>query len=616
MIGKFEHIATKKTGFPRINQENISQIRTIFFTDTDFVFSSESNFENRTLWMNNIKSENIGVIRDVKTVNDETEQQQYITSELDYQYSGRHGKYIFVFRSIFEQTYYNYIASFSGLSLRVFFADVNNNIFANLNGSEVRGMDVELLHVEKRKIGGTDTNWTVIKLVLTDPDEFNLKTTMDWNPNRINLVHVDISSVTGSGNEISFIVQDSIFGIDIDNLFASFITISDDENTLTVSSLERTGCGSYKLTASGNYTTGTISIDSDYFYGSVSYIINETAITLSDLVFDTNIRFSISVSFTGSGDPVTGLTASNFTIVDDLTGSVSISSVSETSAGTYLFTTGDAMDDGVITCTYNTVQDTYEYQTVFQVLVLTPPDPLSEYTNKLVIRILDAYSNDPVTTVPVEKISVVDYQHGALTISIDSVDVDGYYTLILDKPRTSGYITVTAPTSTATTIINTVKTYSAPVVYFKNCGASNTTDFTNVTDGLANRVTSTTGSRITPQVTTFTGFTGNVQEIKKTATDSLQVNAAVLATYYKYNTQYRLKFKYQLSSTLETVTVQLLTDTGVQPLFDTFTFSGGFFNTYESDPFTVSEGVTLQLNFFFNDYNVALRFDEVELIEV
>lgn len=619
MIGSFEN-KLFKTGYPGKNVTDLNKIDTLILSISDFVFDTETLFETQSQWIDDIKNEHLAVLKDMQEVDPDHEQTVYNKSRLDYEYRTKKGKYRYVFRTVYEPEYHEYIKSLSGQDLRVFLADVNNNIAANLSGANVHGLDVELIEVETKKlIGSTDPSWTVIRLVLSDPDEYNLTTKMTWNVNSFNLVHVSLTDITGSGNYVDFTIKDSVFGIPIDNLYEADLSISDDAGGITISSLTETGCGQYRIIASGSLTVGDIIVNSDRFYGSGEYVISQQTVIFNNFTYESDNIFQVDVRLSGDLSLYSGLEQADFTLLDDTNGPVVISSVTEVSTGRYEIETTTDLTTGDIDVDDGTVTGSGEYAVSIAIEAVDfgglDGEPSSQWME---FDVRNVSTLAAITGLTQSAFTITDDLHGALTINSFSEIATGTYRVqFLNAPKTTGTVSISEG------IYSGSGTYSYSTV-FLNTGGPDTTDWINPdANGVPEyiSVTSPTGNTITTP--TESGFTGTVLKVQNTIIGT-PVNINILANTFKLGVDYKLQFRYQTEGS----------GTGNDRFVDIYLYHGGsipingdsveYVNNpsgwYESSVLnfssTESQASFLQLQFAFSKYNMSFFVDEIELIEV
>jgi hypothetical protein len=619
MIGTFE-IQAKKTGYPVKNQTDIGPIRTLIVTGQSFSFGSEALFQSHAQWIADIKAENIFVLKDLKEIENESEATEYPKSELDYEYTGKPGKYRYTLRAIYSKQYHDHIRSFSGRNLRVFIGDRNYNVSGYLTGGTVKGLDVELFNVEIKKLPGTnEPAWTIIRLVLSEPSEVNIVKTMTWNPNRLDLIHVAITSVSGAGNYVDFTIKDAEFGIEIDHLYLDDLSITDNAGGISILSLTEKGCGQYRITGTGSLTYGTINVNSDHFYGSGSYIVSQDTVVFSNFEFDTDNIFRVDVRYSGNNALYSGLVLADFTMLDDTNGAVTITGVSEVSSGRYQITTTTDLTEGDISVDDSIVTGTGTYTVAIEVEFYdfyTDSD-VPTYSVNCYIRTVN--SQDQVNGVLAANITLSDTYNGALTVdSLTEVFPGANYELTLDQARTEGSITLSFGVYYGTSA------YDFTDVTVANAGGTGTTDFTDSDlDGLADRFVHVANALSTVAILhSQTGYSGNIQTVKHTIDGGVGVGLAVWASYFKTGVNYKLRFKYSTSNSGtgydRLTTVRVLGQLGtLQYIYNQLEPSSTYFALYESDTFQIAAGVAdINLRWTFRKVGMTLWLDEIELIEV
>lgn len=610
----------KKTGYPGVNKTTLAKARTLFLTEQDFVFADTDAFEDRDQWISDIQQENIFALRELSQVDDDSEETTYNKSLQDYEYRTKSGKYRYTLRTIYTKQYHDHIEQLSGMDLRAFIADINNNIAGNLSGSNVRGMDVELMNVEKKKFASTGTEWTVIRLVLSDNTEFNKVSKMTWNPNNINLVHIDITQDSQTSTSLTVSIVDDVFGISVGGMLLTDFSISDNAGGINLSAIEETECGTYKLTASGSLTYGTLTAANDRFFGLLSYIVLQNTVILNNFEYDTQTLFSADVRYSGDLSIYTGLELADFTMVDDTNGAVTILSVTEGTLpgpgghpnGRYEFTTTTNLTAGDISVDDGAVTGTSTYDVEIDVEAVNFSDDTN--SNEIEFDLQTVYNSTPVTGLAQSAFTITDNENGSLTISsFSEVSAARYKLTVNNAAYTSGTVTVNQ------SLYGGSFTYDKGTVILRNTGATGTTDWINPdADGVPKYITVTRSSTNEVTTPTATGYTGNTLLVKQ-KTVSLPVNISMYANTFKLGTQYQLKFYYVISNSGtgsdRFVTIRISDDKGTV-LSESFEEKPTSRASYTSGTFTLTSTANLLVTFGWNRYDMILRLDELEIIEV
>jgi hypothetical protein len=273
MIGDFENIDVQ-TYYPVKNEVDGSAINCMFIVGQSFTFANAYTLETKANWLAYIKAQTLTPITNLEEVDDESERPTYLKSDLGYEYKASKGKYKYTFKTTYNKQYHDNLKLWSGRDFRVLLGDVNKNIHGYLVGSTIKGFNVELFSVEEKQFGGNDPGWTIIKLVLKDSSEYNFYDKLTWNPNQLNVNFVTLSSITGGGAILEFTIKDSLYDIYITNLYIGDLTITDSQGGRHIDSLTEIGIGEYRITANGSLKDGVITINSNRFYGSGTYVVD------------------------------------------------------------------------------------------------------------------------------------------------------------------------------------------------------------------------------------------------------------------------------------------------------------------------------------------------------
>lgn len=621
MIGAFENIAVK-TGYPVMNEIKASLLRSVIISLPDFVFDSADDFEDKNKWIENIKAENLFPLINIKYADNDTEDQGYIKSELDYTYAGKKGKYAFTLKMNYQKDYHDYISSWSGKDFRLFLADVNNGIIANITGMEVKGLDVELFHVEKKQFGDKDPAWTQIKLILSDPTEYNLYTSMDWNPNLFNLVFVTLSDISGNGSYVDFTIKDSVYGFNIMNLYAHDLTITDNAGGITVNELTELSCGRYRITASGSLSYGTINIDSERFYGSGNYYIMENTVILNNYAFESTQKFQVDVRYSESLELYSGLLQTDFTIVDDTNGAATITAFTEVSTGRYEITTDIVLTTGDINIDDGTVTGVGDYSVSIAVEIY---DIVISETNEVTLKVRESISLVAVSGLAAGDFEFSDTYNGLFAGLTESEAPAGTYLLTVDGSMYIGEVSV------ETSLYSGSGDYENTMPYCENAGGPGATDWIDSNaDGLADRFNEHyfDGDDTHEIITGLHGFTGNAQQINREYNTGNAPRITAKLTKYKTGIDYKLQYKYfadrpggyEKEPADIYVYIQAGDDLGPTWLYDLFEKTipmyGGC-EIHQSDIFQIPDGYAeAYIMIMVGGPYYYLDIDEVQLIEV
>lgn len=618
MIGKYENSKTL-TGNPFTETQITSaMLCTLFISDRDFYFADEDTFEAQSNWITAIKNRDVHQIIKLKESEDQSEPDQYIKSDLDYEYFYKTGKYQFIFKAPYRLDYHQNLANWSGKPMRIFLGDINKNVYAMNNSGQVRGFDVELFHVEKKSFSfGTVPAWTTIKIRLAFPEEYDetgLCTKMDWNPNKTSVIFCTISSITGTGSTLTFTVTDSVHGIYIEGLTADDFSIDDDENTRTVSSLAYLGDGQYTLTASGSVAYGTITIDADDFYSSdTSYFVTTSSCVISNIVWSSEHIFTCEVAYSGSGSPVTGMDSGDFTVTDDVEGVCTITDVTETPSGTYQVTCIETLTTGDIDVDDGSVTGTAEYDLVLQV-------EFSNFGNSAThafqVDIDLIGGSSPVTGLADTDFTITDELNGVLAITDFDEPTTGTYTFILDKAKTNINVVLSNASYEGEDDFDCNLDY-----YILNGGGSGTTDFVDAGGGIPTGFGVYQDSYCDAEIITDDPYMeGNSFQIQKTSgAASIQVGFYCNPVYFKFNTAYKIRVKYRTTSAgtgADRFTKLILNGAATNYINEDMDVSGTYWSWYTSEEFTITNDTQLELLILFTKLNMIILVDTVEIIEV
>jgi hypothetical protein len=609
MIGEFENIAVS-TGYPVKNIERFTGIKSMFLTDPLFSFDTVEDFEDKAQWIADIKAQNIFQVLGLLETEPQIEPTEYIKSDLGYQFKGNKGKYIFNFKALYKKEYHDQLSKWSGKSCRVFFADANNNVFANKIGARIYGLDVDLINIEKKTFGSIEPAYTIIRIELSDSDEFDYVAKMDFSINKINPVQVAISNLVITGNQAEFTLIDSVYGYPIETLYTG-IVIGGADTGLTITGIMNTGCGEYRAIASSAFDSGSISITNNYYYTTVpaNYFTSSYFVVINvDYRSATKIRLTV----VDNGNSLqSGLTSGDFTITDDLNGVLGITGFTEISTGRYEIDTNEDMTEGTIAVDNSELTGSYAYTVIIEVSI---NDLTSEITNKLIFDVEELVSGDNVTDLLVTDFLVSDQWSGYISI-VGFSRIGNEYTLTLNRPRTNGSITISGDK------YHCNKTYDFTSASFKNSGAVGSTELIDTnTDGLADGFGKFNPSHLIASFISAPSH-GRMQRITH-ITGSNAVGVFANCDYFKVNRNYKLRLYYRRinagTGADRYLHIQLLGSLGsyVDESLGTGLGSGPP-SLYTSPTFNVplNENI-LTLTAQFNKLSMSMDISRMELIEV
>jgi hypothetical protein len=605
MIGEFENIAVS-TGYPETNIERFTGIKSMFLTDPLFSFDTVEDFEDKAQWIYDIKAQNIFQVLGLLETEQQSEPTEYIKSDLGYQFEGNKGKYIFNFKALYKKEYHNQLSKWSGKHCMVFFADANNNVFANKIGARIYGLDVDLINIEKKQFGSIEPAYTIIKVELSDSDEFDHVVKMDFAINKINPVQVIITDLVIAGNEAEFTIKDSIYGYPIQNLYGG-IVISGVDSGLTITDILNIGCGKFKIIPSENFVDGNISINSDLYYTNTSYeYYVGSRLFISNLEYWTKkvVRFKVR---NDSGTLISGIILDELIVNDLIIGLVDITSITEISNGYYEIISPDDLSSGVFDINHNDIVGTHNYQVIIELEIL---NLRSETTDSFEFEVVTLLASDPIEDLISNDFYIYDHYSGITTITNFSKD-GNTYSITINRSRTEGNISV----NTFSYHVNKIYNYIG--ASFKNAGATGATDLIDSnSDGLADGFTLVLPTRSTASITNRP-VAGRMQKLIH---DSGAINVGIYidCDYFKVNKSYKLRFYYNRENAgTSPVNISIL---GNEDNYFTESLLGGTSTPaalYTSETFYIPLTESrLVIYAQFNKIGMSFNIAHIELIEV
>jgi hypothetical protein len=616
MIGQFEH-SKKGTGYPCKNENNFDQIVAMYISFDDYSFANDAAFVSTASWNTGMKSKSLMQLLDLQEIDNNSEEAIYNTDDQDIEIQIYKGKYKFLFRSKYRLDYHQLIQTLSEAPCKVFFQDVNNNVYGTYLGSAIHGLTVELLAIEKKTFG-KDVAWTQIKLNLLEPDEFDINGAIgatDFRPTDINLIFCDMTIIGETSTTLQFTVVDSQFGIEISGLTAEDFSLDDDLASLTITSLTEIAFGEYLLVASGQLNTGNLILDTNQYYSVAQYIVTEVTVTFSNYAFETIRKFKVDINYSVSGTPYTGLVLADFTMTDNTNGAVTITSVDEVSSGRYEIITTTDLTSGDISVDDSVVTGTDEYFAIIDVYAsnfeLNGTTANDIYSVKFEVR--EVITDNLVEDLLIAAFTFTDEVNGTLSKS-SFAETTGVYSMLVIG-RVKGVLTMSQGVYAGASNYD----YSTQALILNGKGVG-TTDFVDTDEnGLADFFKpSQTVDGILFEVKTATGLSGMNQYVKKIVANS---NPMGIGTFANINigSTYKLRIKWyatNFGSGADRFVSLYVTDFENQlvnhPL-DTIGLS--YPSTFESTFVAGGLGM-LDIRMLFSKYNATLIINSIELIEV
>ena len=613
MLGRYEQIPEFGLFPPECNWgSNLVGIKHIFLVKRDFSFSSFADFEDVDTWRDAIKDEDIYPIFRNKQTDNNSEPTKTEISDQGLTYKKNSGKYIFTLYFNYEYEFANKIKTFSETEYDFIFIDLNGNLVGYTpDGVTVKGFDTDLIMTYPMEIGvGGTPNWTKLLIELSYSEQLDQNAKIikpTWNYLR-NLLLVPVIVTEFVEGSLRFKVTDSVYGMVINSLIASDMTIEDDTGAITFTTFQNLGSGYYLLDGfSGALTFGNIVIDGRIYYGSGSYIVTEAIVELSNIVYNDSTSLDFDVLNTADSSLVGGLLVGDFVMTDDTNGVLTINSFTEVSTGRYSFDSlSAAMTTGDIDISSADYTGTGAYDLDIEVeidnLAITSPITLN-------LDVTEVISANPLTTLGNSDWVITDDITGTITVTNTNYS-GGLYILTLDKAITTGNVAVASVTHSGNA------NYSFIQANWLNSGAAGATDWLNPTDGVAEYWSQQAPLTYKDASIIVTGgFSGYAQRIESLVSDSGGAILQANAIFFKPGVEYQLYFTYRSD---REVVVDLTSDT----LTENFTPAANTGNaiSYTSTSFTPAISDTFILVQFSLTRLITesgyLEIDNIELIEV
>ena len=147
----------------------------LYFTKSDFNFSSFTAFADQGEWLSGIASGDIIPISCIEDVEDLSDEAKYYDSPIGRRVTIFNGKYRFSYKANLPFDTHKKLQSLSNQDVKVFKADLNGNVIGtSSDGIKVEGFTVSMVNVEKLRGATADSpSWTVFHIEEDDPKEIN-----------------------------------------------------------------------------------------------------------------------------------------------------------------------------------------------------------------------------------------------------------------------------------------------------------------------------------------------------------------------------------------------------------------------------------------------------------
>lgn len=253
------------------NMKVWTTITDIFLIDPDFTFNTEADFINETVWLNGIGNGYIIPIHNIIESDPVTEDTVYNVTIHDYEYKSRDGKIRLIFKLNPDITWHQDLINYSGQYYKVCFADRSRKIYGILSGSQVLGIDTDMISIEQPKFGALPA-WTIIKIELSSIDDI-YEVDSGFIPRDLKNIPVTVQNVTQSvSTDITFQVIDSVCSVEIEGLVSSDVVVIDGvSGTISHSTFTDSGDGYYTITSGSTIYNGTITVFNTSYNGNGVY---------------------------------------------------------------------------------------------------------------------------------------------------------------------------------------------------------------------------------------------------------------------------------------------------------------------------------------------------------
>jgi hypothetical protein len=389
---------------------DFSAITDLFLCLPAFHFNSTADFADRDKWNEGIFSGDIIPIHDIYESVDQSEPISLTESKHNFRYAIKPGKYRFQLSLCIGIATYNKLCGYAYQNLKCYAADINGNMFGVSSGSEILPFNIDPLIIDKINWGLPNTpSWTNILIGFTDPSQFRSAYVSKqlWEPSDLWNAECTISLTGGWStiNETDFSnwaagIPTGFFvdlgdGSSIQNdssklkAYTDYSYYPNDTILMWHVSPAVITAGNYRFTidvvsvSDSDGASLNVVINSDVYpipltLGTHSVVFTVSSLSIAylfikcgnpdvqNMVLDNWLleQQAASIVFTAirsDGDPISNLTISDISISDDINGDVALSSVNETSPGTYTIVPTETLSSGTVTLLSENYHGTYDY---------------------------------------------------------------------------------------------------------------------------------------------------------------------------------------------------------------------------------------------------------------
>jgi hypothetical protein len=233
---------------------------------------TEAQLEDDTYMFDSFEAGDLIPLHLVQSVIPQNEDIQKRTSQQDFEYETRPGKYKHTLRFDWDNAFHQIVETYSGTDLYIIHYDqVGHLILAEESAGIYRGVKTDGLILKKQELFGNGSAplYSDLGIELKYDETFKV-IQVDWLPEQIDKLFVTLDVTSLGVDYLNFTVKYN--STDIDTIEASDVSIVDDTNGEISGILLNNASGVYQATNfSETLTTGCLTVNATAYLGRVKY---------------------------------------------------------------------------------------------------------------------------------------------------------------------------------------------------------------------------------------------------------------------------------------------------------------------------------------------------------
>lgn len=257
----------------------------MFICDAEYFFG-DGEITEQANWSRELALNNLVPAYRIKSIEPNHVDPLKYTGIQDIEVELNNGKYKYDFYYNYDINLYHKILQLHNKPAYVYFFDKNDNVYGDLDGTDIFGIRCELFSVSRLTIGEAQAPSGIKISVVIDGKESSTLTTTKIDFSSEDLLSVETSysteAISGELDEVVITVTDQN-GLGVTGLTEGQFGITDDTNgTLSFSSFTEDGAGQYTIQTGETITSGTIYLTVDGAVTSLAYDFREVNLVFFD----------------------------------------------------------------------------------------------------------------------------------------------------------------------------------------------------------------------------------------------------------------------------------------------------------------------------------------------